>query len=167
MKEIKVWAKEALDIMIPAQSDNIFTNLHLEMKSRFVRKIADARFHGMRIRFSTKYWEVMTPQGRRDTVFHEVAHIVVKYNYYFLNQPTEICGEPNPHGEEWKSLMIKCGKSPKRKTDLGKRSLLILRPKIAQCSCNDKIHISKVEYNRIKKGEVYQCTKCYSSLSVA
>jgi len=167
MNEIKAWVKEALNIMIPAQSDNIFENLQIQMNSRFIRKIADARFHGMRIRFSTKYWEVMTPEEKKNTVFHEVAHIVVKFNYYALNQSTEIYDEPSPHGKEWKSLMIKCGENPKRIANLGDRLLLVQRPKIAQCSCNDKIHISKVEYNRIKRGEIYQCTKCRSVLTVA
>jgi len=97
---------------------------------------------------------------RKQTVFHEAAHIVDYYTGNFDRRA--------PHGTSWRTLMIKAGMQPKRchsvKVEKKSRKQKFLYK--AKCNCSNGVIISKICYGRIKRGLKYLCRKCKKGITL-
>jgi SprT-like family protein len=101
--------KEALEIGgFPAE---IADRVRLESNSRFSRRMGGARctsrgqtLAGGTVRLSSHaLWRRATPEKRRNTVIHELAHVLAEHE------------RPGTHhGELWKRIMRRLGETPKR-----------------------------------------------------
>lgn len=97
-----------------------------------------------------------------DVLTHEVAHAVQIeiYNH-----------KVKPHGIEWKNIMEKLENKayqPKLRPKY-KKLKEITKPKIYKryaytCKCKRLHYLSSIRHNRIKKGTIYLCRYCKSSL---
>lgn len=94
------------------------------------------------------------------TVVHEFSHIVQMVNY-----PTS-----KPHGNEWKSIMVRLGKDPQRchpfklgdaiMKQTGKVDKRTIRHKY-KCGCSIIHEVSTVRHNKMVKGiSKYKCNDC-------
>lgn len=101
-------------------------NIPVTMHRRFVQRMGDAREFAWRrgerspnhilgrIRLSSSaLWRRATPEKRRNTVIHELAHVLA--NSY--------AGRNAGHGEEWKTWMRKLGEEPIRCHDVNRHGL--------------------------------------------
>ena len=102
--------REALEIGgFPVE---IAGRIRLESNSRFSRRMGDARCTSQGqplivgvIRLSSHaLWRCATPEKRRNTVVHELAHVIAWHKF----------GRTEGHGPRWKSIMRKLGEAPKR-----------------------------------------------------
>lgn len=101
--------KEALEIGgFPAE---IADRVSLESNSRFSGRMGDARctsrgqpLAGGIVRLSSHaLWRRATPEKRRNTVVHELAHVLAEHE-----------APGTKHGWLWKSIMARMGETPKR-----------------------------------------------------
>lgn len=82
----------------------------IKWSNRFTRVMGQARFkpvngnYNATINFSTKLWHLASPEERRDTVIHEVCHVVANFRAKETSRPY-----PEDHGATWRSLMMKAG----------------------------------------------------------
>jgi predicted SprT family Zn-dependent metalloprotease len=111
-----------------------------------------------KIEFSPKLFALATPEARRNTMIHEICHVLGH----------ALSGKMD-HGRVWKRLMVICGESPERcyRTDektfganaavatadskARKRGRRERTP--AKCGCL----IGPVQLKRLKAGAVYHC----------
>ena len=109
-----------------------------------------------RIRLSTVLWPRASEEERRETVVHEMCHIVVGYKHGYA---------ASAHGFEWKEAMRNCGVEPRRlhsvdRTGLiRRRRLFILR----DCPNEDierKCRCTTREFNLLRKGTQMWCKLC-------
>lgn len=87
-----------------------------------------------------------------DTPGHEAAHLIA-YAVYGYNI--------EPHGQEWKKVMIKvCGQEPTR------CHLLEVKTNHEYfCSCDKTIYVSTTKHNRILRGQGrYSCNICKTEI---
>ena len=141
----------------------LFPKLQVEWNSRFTRRMGDAEWKKLKgtgiVRFSLPLWPRATPEERRNTVIHEVCHIVANYKYQLWRNP----GRRNPHGKEWAYCMRQCGQNPARchkvdRTGL-KRNHTRTKYKV-HCDCKEWL-IGPARMRRITRGTTdYQCPYC-------
>ena len=90
-----------------------------------------------------------------DTIPHEVAHCVVYRAYE---------GRKQPHGAEWKRVMVEFGVKPERCHSYSTRNASRLKIFDYQCDCKDW-EFTSIRHNRVKKGVKYTCPKCKSAIT--
>jgi predicted SprT family Zn-dependent metalloprotease len=111
------------------------------------------------MKFSLPLFSRDAESGNRDTVIHEVCHII----NYARNDNAH-------HGHKWKHLMRLCGLEPKRchnidRTGLKRPTGRQSRHQVA-CGCASTISMGPVQYKRALAGAVYRCRKCKQNISV-
>jgi SprT protein len=130
----------------------------IEWKTRFTSKLGDAAFRLLRVRFSVPLFRLASIDERRATIVHEVCHI--------LNR--ELHGNAvQPHGDEWKLLMLLAGELPERCHVVDNSSLK--RPAVresAACACRTH-SITRARANKMRAGRHYSCTICKTRLAFA
>ena len=102
----------------------------------------------------------LNPEKFKSVLVHEFAHFIT----------THLFPEAQPHGKEWKAVMIKLGeKKPSARDsffseevkEAYKSSFLIFK-----CKCQEH-SLSKRRANKILRKEIkYSCSKCGSSLKL-
>ena len=138
--------------------DCVDVDIEVEWNSRFRKRVADAMYNNGRgvMRFSTFFWPHMSEQSRNNTIAHEVCHVACGHlDYHELIY--------RPHGAYWKSLMRKCGYTPKRTMPLnGKLKKMVTANRIKlQCGCQDGILVTKRMFNIMnREGWVRRCQRC-------
>lgn len=164
-KKARQDAKEALEKL---GYPELFEHLRIEWNSRFSARMGDARYRSMRdcrIRLSEPLWPRASEEKRRNTVIHEICHIVVAHEYSFVALSKL---RPKPHGPEWQAKMRACGEDPKRchsvPTAGAKNSR---RHHVYHCNCEGEQRIhrvgNKVNAN-IQRGQYYSCRRCKGGL---
>lgn len=113
------------------------------------------------IRFSQRAWDLITEEDRKETAFHEVAHVVDRFE-----NPT---GEPLGHGVSWRQVMRRLGLEPQRlaseETSLRVRSIQrSLTRHIAACGCLMGCKVTAGVHKRIGQGRHFECRTCHKRL---
>jgi SprT protein len=154
---IRQWINESLyKLKIPLNS----LIIHVEWNNKFVRRIGDAIYYFKNcfgiIRLSTKLWPLASASQRKETVVHELCHIVKQKN----------CGHyKQPHNEEWKELMLQCGVEPRIGHTICHPDISNRRVK-AKCKCGESF-LGPIQARRVKSGEAcYKCSKCGCNVEI-
>jgi len=109
-----------------------------------------------KMEFSPSLFRAATLQERRQTVYHECAHIVDYHNGTYRSE--------SAHGYSWQRLMRKAGVPAKRCHNV--QSPESNRNKFpAKCLCSTHM-ISKTRRNRMLHGTKYRCNKCSSHIAL-
>jgi len=92
----------------------------------------------------------------RQTVAHEVAHLVARHHYG---------SGIRPHGAEWQSVMALFGVEPRRchDYDTSRSTTRRLTRHPYQCGCQTH-QLSSIRHNRIAAGQRYHCRRCGNHL---
>lgn len=136
-----------------------FKMSHIPLKIRwsngYTRCMGRAKMNAAKtffeVSFSVKLWERATPEQQRNTVIHEVCHIVC-----FVK-----CPHAKGHGIEWKKLMVEAGEIPLRTHSVNRTGLKRTNEKaFCYCRCGKRV-ISSNRATRIKnKTSQYHCSVC-------
>jgi SprT protein len=93
----------------------------------------------------------------RQTVGHELAHLIAHFVYPNLRQA---------HGAEWKQVMHFIGLTADRCHSYDTENAAVRQKQKFQykCGCRTEIVLSSVRHNKIRKGAVYRCNRCAQPL---
>lgn len=127
---------------------------------RFTATIADASYSEMCIRLSMKAWPVMGISHRRETIDHEVCHLVDAHRLGYMPGP-------DPHVASWAALMRQLGYSEPGDTIgfEGYDRVAACKKVRAYCGCPSR-HIPVQLAGRIRNGSSLRCRFCGDLLFV-
>lgn len=171
-------AAQALETLRALGREDLIALLWIDWKERFTSRMGDAlyatkdqrvrrsserfRIDGTicRCRFSIPLWLRATESERRQTVIHEVCHLVAAHEAHLAGRKVS-----SPHGREWKAVMRRAGVTPKRchnvnNKGLGKKTIP------AKCSCGEHYVTPLVGGRIIVLQRVYTCGRCHGQLLV-
>ena len=140
--------------------DELSQVILVEWNRRFTRRLGDAAYNSVtfraRIRLSSPLWQRASEVDRRETVIHEVCHIIVGYRFGFAAAP---------HGFEWKEAMENCGVEPLRLHTIDRTGLARRQRRFILLGCphegvERKCRCSAREYNRLRRGVEMWCKVC-------
>jgi len=89
-------------------------NYRVVFSNRFTRRMGQCDFRAREIAYSAPLWPLATPEQRRQTTIHEVAHAVTRDRHG---------AAAAAHGREWKAQMVAMGASPKRTHNVNRESV--------------------------------------------
>lgn len=133
-----------------------------EWNTSFTRRMGDAEYirskgYGV-VRFSVPLWPLASPEARKETVIHEVCHVV---NSYFSIAKSG-WGPVSSHGYQWQSLMIQCGVKPERCHSVERPPELKRKPQekfVLYCKCREH-KVTQTILKRMTAGTKYKCKQC-------
>lgn len=151
--------------------------LHWEWNESFIRRMGDAArmpplkitvkpLERFRVRFSTPLWPRASAEDRRETVIHEVCHVVDMWRS--LSDPT--WQRDGKHGASWRKLMRECGVEPKRCHSVDRTGLPGVRraPRTqVYCGCPNGLTLAPIQYGKLQRGAKYRCRKCKQHLRLS
>lgn len=152
---VTIWIGQTLALL---ERLEMFERIKVRWNTRYTSKLGSARWdphasHHL-LQFSVPLWPRATPKDRRETVIHEVCHLVAKQN------AREAGRKIKPHGPEWQSLMIRCGIEAKRTHNVSNEGLGPIRNRVEiNCGCQT-ISVTPYVAGRIAAGASYRCRKC-------
>ncbi len=156
---VSVWIGQTLKRLDELE---ILESLSVEWNERFTSRLGSARsiwvtknFH---LRFSVPLWPRATPTERRETVIHEVCHLVAQKRAWARVVKIQ------PHGPEWERLMWQCGVEPTRTHNVSNEGLTTRRRVEVRCKCG-VISVTPYIAGRIAAGATFQCRKCKTKIS--
>lgn len=140
---------------------DLLEHLKIGWSSRFTSAMGKARYSLVtkEIRFSIPLWPRATEEQRRETVIHEVCHIVSR------KEANDRGINIRAHGPEWRALMRKCGVKPDRTHDVDNRGLSNRRRIALKCRCSEPIKVTPYIAGRMAAGAKYGCRACGSVLT--
>ena len=161
-------------------SDDIYnllrTRTTLEWSRRSNKTFGLARYkhHGreMGVTLSSILWQAASKKERRETVYHEVAHIIVYANFFHkVPRPRQT---PSAHGLEWQWVMRMIGyPNPSSRHTVANsdyESSVGNVPIYCGCDKSPMAWVSKLKAAKYtllaQKGHVYQCRKCRQRLVI-
>lgn len=139
----------------------------IEWNNTFTRRMGDAIYFPLekkgRIRLSLPLWPRASEQERRETVIHELCHVL---NEWFRFNKSGYRYNPG-HGTSWKRLMLTVGLAPKRCHSVDRTGLKRKVTRVAAtCGCMT-YNITQTRATKIQNGTaVYCCRKCRGLLRV-
>ncbi len=157
-KQIRQWI---MDTLVTLNKVDLYDRLEVTYENSFTRRMGDAWVSRdktqLRVRFSIPLWALATEAQRKETVVHEVCHIVD-----MMDNGHRIYGA---HGISWGMLMRKCGLAPNRchtveRPQELKRNVQRFE---AKCSCKT-FRITTHRRTKMLKGYTYRCPSCYTNL---
>lgn len=108
------------------------------------------------INFNPALFEKHAEDFLKQTVPHEVAHLVAYQHHGFRIRP---------HGQEWQSVMHLFGAEINRCHSYDVDHIKHRHYRYFEYRCNCKQHaLTAIRHNRILKGQVYHCRKCHQPL---
>lgn len=121
--------------------------------ARFTSKMGSASTHRRLIRFAAPLWSHATEEQRRQTVVHEVCHIL----------SDQIAGRRTIHGPAWRRTMVQAGyPNPQRC-----HSVAPLNRELLVCECGNEIYLTKLIAQRVRSGQHrYKCRQCKRRLTM-
>lgn len=117
----------------------------IQWNGRFSNRMGDANWVLRRVRFSSVLWPRATVEDRRQTIIHEVCHIVANVT----------AGKTVRHGLAWKATMRRAGVRPDRchsvdRTGIRRRNAGSIS---VVCACPGKIMtLGKLRAGRMRLG---------------
>ena len=117
------------------------------------RKTVLGRKLDLKLRFNLEAYRQDPADMLEDTIFHEVAHLVVAMKYKTKR---------SPHGPEWQAVMRDCfGIEPKRTHGLDLApARKVARDFVYVCKCREH-HLTSIRHNRmVAKKAKYRCVAC-------
>jgi SprT protein len=155
-RTITTWIKEACE----ANEMPWLTNrISWEFNGRFTRRMGDACLRTNRIRLSAPLWERAGAAEQKNTVKHEVCHLIA----YKINN---FIGSTEPHGKLWKACMIKAGEEPTRCHTVN-RDGLKRRQKRYKAKCRCMTHtVTATKRGKMLRGQVRVCRRCRGRLEL-
>ena len=130
--------------------------VRVEYNSRFTRRMGDASPSLMRIRLSIPLWGRVDDAKHKNTVIHEVCHLLA---------PIVAGGRVQSHGATWKRLMRQCGQEPTRCHNADRTGLARRMPRVATARCKCMTHqLTNILLNKMLRGRQYRCNKCHAPL---
>lgn len=142
-----------------ANAANLFEKITWSYNKRLTGVLGRAwsRNH---IEFSTKIFDLIEPEERRDTIIHETCHLIAWFLYGY---------EISAHGKEWKRLMVKTDGRPLRCAAKPIPGLDKLRRKIRryafECACKGWMLTPKF-FACYTKGQKIGCPRCRTELTL-
>lgn len=124
---------------------------------RLTRAIARAHFQISKIELSSRLFPLLPVDEQRDTVIHEVCHLVAHH----LHGPAV----PH-HGREWRALMVKAGGKPRaRSKSIEGADFLRGRNRVTYwCGCRTHA-VTTSRAAKIERGFIFVCTRCQGELT--
>jgi len=154
-KEVDDLIQETIECV--RQKHTLDKNLHIvwTWSNKMTRTAGYAWKNKRKVRFSADLFKRDKVSGRRNTIVHEICHIL----------SWEVYGNKiKPHGNEWKYLMRLCGEEPLRTHNIK------VKPKHPRyptyCMCPKPHMLVKQMINRMKRGTAYTCTTCKEVLTL-
>lgn len=153
--QIYAWVRECLTKL---GHEQLWTNRHLmswdiRFSGGFTRRHGDALFmsHSRigRIRISAELWQISPEDERKDTIFHEVCHIVDAYLASKNPDYPRLKSGRLGHGKTWKELMVKAGLEPKVFSTMKRPTKLIRHNKRYRLTCDCK-HLTGPKAGELK-----------------
>lgn len=159
--------------------EDLLPALWIEWKNSFTARLGDAcyvaagrpcrrsteryRVGGLvaRVRFSVPLWARASQDERDETVVHEIAHIVAAHEAALAGTTVS-----SSHGIEWKRVMLRAGRTPRRCHNIDRTGLARSKKTIpVRCSCGES-HVTPLVAGRILNGSAYGCRRCGTRLVV-
>lgn len=105
-----------------------------------------------------------------DTLYHELAHIFINFLYHSgklskENPLGKTRNSPQPHGHEWKMLMVLMGQEPDRCHEYEVKPSRRTSRITYECSCMEH-EITKAKHSKMLKGGVLVCRRCRTRLKL-
>ena len=157
LAQIKTFVYECMS-KFPQYNDLV---LNIELSKRLNYAIGDILYNKYtkthRIRFSTNLWEFASVLERKETIIHEVSHIIAfteNYNYNLKH----------PHGIMWKRIHRLLGMEPNR---VHKTTKQITKGRYAvSCKCGEYWITKNLITRRLKSGLgiIGICKKCKTAV---
>jgi len=151
---VRVWIGRTLKHLDELE---ILESLEVEWNKRFTSRLGSARSikvtESFRLRFSVPLWPRATPKERRDTVIHEVCHLVAQKRAWARGVKIQA------HGPEWQRLMRECGIEPERTHNVSNEGLTTRRRVEVSCKCGST-SVTPYVAGRIAAGATYRCKRC-------
>ena len=128
-------------------------NYKVDFSNRFTRRMGQCDFRHRVISFSAPLWPLATPEQRRQTTIHEVAHAVTRDRH----------GMVAAHGKEWKAQMVAMGAQPKRTHNVQRDSVRRTRgDTVAMVCCGQTFRVT------LKKAHAFmtrggRCRACHQA----
>jgi predicted SprT family Zn-dependent metalloprotease len=168
----------ALSTLRALGREDLIPYLWIDWKEAFTSRMGDALYatNGQRVRrsserfridgticrarFSIPLWVRATEEDRRQTVIHEVCHLVAAHEAHLAGRKVS-----SAHGYEWKAVMRRAGVRPKRchnvsTKGLGKKTIP------AHCACGDHYLTPLVAGRIIVLQRTYTCGRCHGQVLV-
>jgi SprT protein len=109
-------------------------NYKVVFSNRFTRRMGQCDFRKREIGYSAPLWPRATPEQRRQTTIHEVAHAVTRDRHG---------DRVAAHGREWKAQMVAMGASPKRTHNVNREGIRRTRSDtIVMLCCGDPFRVT-------------------------
>ncbi len=141
-------------------------NIRVEWNGRFTRRMGDAQYKAASdtgtIRLSVPLWPRATTEQQRNTIIHEVCHVVNDRVAYKKSVETGRRMRASAHGYAWQTLMLRCGLTPRRCHDVDRTGLTAYTGK---CKCGTH-GIGHRVYRKIQNGAQYRCRKCGEKIEI-
>ncbi|MCU7843062.1 MAG: SprT-like domain-containing protein [Candidatus Thiodiazotropha sp. (ex Monitilora ramsayi)] len=156
------WAMEKTAQLIDAaetryQIEIARPKVHFDLKGKAAGMVIFKPGHPATIRYNLEILRENDQAFMRETVPHEVAHLVARQLYG---------SRIKPHGKEWRSIMQAFGAMAKRchNFPINPLNTRKMRYYPYRCSCKDH-QLSAIRHNRSQAGVVYLCRTCGSALA--
>jgi len=134
-------------------------------KRSFIRPHISFRLHGQkagcahlqenRLRFNEQFYRENPEDFLRQTVAHEVAHLVA-YQHFG--------GKIRPHGQEWQSIMREVYQLVPQRCHQYKVTQKPRKGYLYRCNCSEDLVFSARRHALVKQGRRYRCLRCASEL---
>jgi predicted SprT family Zn-dependent metalloprotease len=172
-------AAQALDTLRSLGREDLIPLLWIDWKSRFTSRMGDAlyaretdrvrrsserfRINGVicRARFSVPLWLRASEAERKQTVIHEICHLVAHHEAHLAGRKVS-----SAHGYEWKAVMRRAGVQPKRCHNVNNNGLSKKKTILTKCRCGEHYVTPLVAGRIMLKISTYSCGKCHAKLTV-
>ena len=132
--------------------------------NRMTARIGEANLRSNRIKLSPVLFPRASATKRRNTIIHEVCHLVANHRLLVAGR------DEGPHGREWKKAMRECGEKPKARYTAdevdrdGLRKVWLYTCRVG-CSANPH-RLGKTRHARSSNGTAtYSCRTCGITLT--
>jgi len=139
----------------------------IQWNTTFTRRLGDAHYDPQmnycRVRFSVPLWNLAGEAQQRETVIHEVCHIVDFWK--MKNVPGY--HSTGGHGTKWQLMMVACGVNPNKYHNVQRPPEMKRQTKkyMARCKCRE-FEITSHRVTKMRNGARYMCRNCCEHISL-